>query len=315
MPHAYDDDLAPWVDAFPAYDFSDLPALRVMQERINDNMEPYNSPVPLNVAEAAVPGEPGVRVRIYTPVHRGGPLPAMVYFHPGGYIMGSIDMTDHVNRRMAAEANIIVITVAYRLAPEHPFPAALHDGHRALLWAHDSADELGIDQSRLALGGDSAGGGLAAGLALYNRDNSGPALCFLYLGAPPLDDRLVTPSMDYDDTPIWSRSDAEYSWDCYLGPGKRGTPDVSPYAAPMRAKDLSGLPRTFLYCYHFDPVRDEGIDFAQRLLHANVPTDLVVYGGTFHASPLVPAASSTRIFSANMAALHRGMHGEQNAAT
>lgn len=310
MAYAYDEDLASWADMFPPYDFSDLSALRVAQEKINDNMTPYAPSVPLTITERVVPGDPDVFVRLYAPAEREGPLPAMVYFHPGGYVMGSIAMTDHVNRRMAAEANVVVITVAYRLAPEHAFPAAVEDGHRVLLWVHASAQELGIDRSRLAVGGDSAGGGLAAGVALFNRDHGGPVLCFQYLGAPPLDDRLTTPSMEYENTPIWYRSAAQYSWDCYLGPGRRGAMDVSPYAAPARAADLTGLPRTFLYGYQFDPLRDEGIDFAQRLLHANVPTDLVVYGGTFHASPLVPAASSDRIFANNMAALRRGVHGE-----
>lgn len=145
---------------------------------------------------------------------------------------------------------------------------------------------------------------------MFNRDRGGPTLCYQYLGAPPLDDRLGTPSMEYEDTPIWYRSAAQYSWECYLGLGKPGTSDVSPYAAPARAEDLTSLPPTHLYCYQFDPLRDEGIDYAKRLLHANVRTDLVVHGGTFHASPLVPAASSVRIFDGNMDSLRRGMHGK-----
>lgn len=310
MTRAYDPQLAPWVDVFPPYDFSDLTALRAEQDRLNDHMPPYEAPVPLSIDDVVVPGDPGVPVRIYAPKLRHGPLPAMVYFHGGGFIMGSVNMFDHVTRRMAAEGNLVVIAVSYRLAPEHPFPAGLEDGYRALLWAHETADEHGINRSRLAVGGDSAGGGLAAGLALLARDRGGPPLCFQYLGAPPLDDTLSTPSMQaYDDTPIWYRSAAVYSWDCYLGQGKPGTPDVSPYAAPARARDLTGLPSAYVYVYQVDPLRDEGIDYAQRLAHAEVPTELALYSGTFHASPLVPdAASSARIFDSNMAALRRSVH-------
>ena len=310
MSHSYDPQLAPWVSEFPRYDFTDLPATRAAQDALNDHMVPYEPPVPLEVRDAVVPADPAVQVRIYAPKERDAELPAVVYFHGGGFVMGSVTMFDHVTRRMAAEGNVVMVAVTYRLAPEHPFPAGLEDGYAALRWVHEHADELGVDQSRLAVGGDSAGGGLAAGLALLVRDRGGPSLCFQYLGAPPLDDRLNTPSMDYDDTPIWYRSAAEFSWDAYLGPGVRGTNEVSPYAAPARAEDLAGLPPAYLYAYQFDPLRDETIDYAQRLAHAEVPTELAMYSGTFHASPLVPdAASSARIFDSNMAALRRGLHG------
>src|SRR5207247_8429091 len=136
-----------------------------------------------------------------------------------------------------------VVSVDYRLAPEDPFPAGLEDCYAALRWIHDRAEDLGVDRERIGVIGGSAGGGLAAGLALLARDRGGPSLCFQFLGIPELDDRLDTPSMRaFVDTPLWNRPNAELSWPYYLG---ESTGDVSPYAAPARAPDLRGLPQPY----------------------------------------------------------------------
>jgi acetyl esterase/lipase len=169
---------------------------------------------------------------------------------------------------------------------------------------------VGIDPARLAVGGESAGAALSAALTLMARDRGQPSLCFQYLGIPGLDDRMATPSMQsYDDTPLWSRTATEISWDAYLGAGVRGTPDVSGYAAPARADDLSGLPPAFVTTCQFDPVRDEGIDYAQRLAQANVPTELVLYPATFHgASMVASSAVAQRMHTDLSAALRRALH-------
>jgi acetyl esterase/lipase len=177
-----------------------------------------------------------------------------------------------------------------------------------LTWTAAKAAELGIDPERLGVAGESAGGGLSAAIALLARDRGGPALCFQYLGIPELDDRLETPSMRaYVDTPVWNRPNAVYSWTSYLG-AEPGGADVSPYAAPARATDLSGLPPAFVTTCQFDPLRDEGIQYAQRLLQAGVQTELHHYPGTFHGSSMVAdAAVSRRMFADEVAALRRGL--------
>ncbi|HEX6354555.1 alpha/beta hydrolase [Actinophytocola sp.] len=308
MAYAFDPELAPWIAMLPNLEFTDIAELRGADEMMSEHMPRYDPPVPVSIRDVVVPGSPDVPVRVYAPEEQDGPLPGMVFIHGGGFILGSAAMFDSDATRIAAEVGAVVVSVDYRLAPENPFPAGLDDCYAALVWTAKSATELGIDPDRLAVGGDSAGGGLAAAVALLARDRGGPELCFQYLGIPELDDRLNTPSMQaYHDTPLWHRPAAEFSWDCYLGgPGIRGTEDVSPYAAPARAEDLSGLPPAFVNVCQFDPLRDEGIAYAQRLAQANVPTELVLYPGTFHGAGMIAAAQITkRITTDQLAALRR----------
>ena len=190
----------------------------------------------------------------------------------------------------ALSTGAVVVSVEYRLAPEHPYPAAVHDCYSALRFLAVQADELGVDPARLAVLGTSAGGGLGAATALLARDLGGPALCFQMLHIPELDDRLETPSMRaFVDTPMWSRPLAEQSWRAYLGPDV-DRDDVSPYAAPARATDLSGLPPTYISTAENDPLRDEGILYGLRLLQAGVSVELHQFPGTFHGSALVASA-------------------------
>jgi acetyl esterase/lipase len=308
--YPYDPELAPWISMLPSMAFDDIEAIRNSDESLLDHLPPYDPPVPLTVRDVVVPGEPDVPVRVYSPVGQDGPLPGVFYIHGGGFILGNIDMFDNDAKRIAAEVGAVVVSVDYRLAPENPFPAGVDDCYAALVWTAESATELGIDPTRLAVGGESAGGGLAAAMALLARDRGGPALCFQYLGIPELDDRLDTPSMlAYVDTPLWHRPAAEFSWDSYLGKGVRGTGGVSPYAAPARADDLSGLPPAFVTTCQFDPLRDEGINYAQRLAQANVLTELVLYPGTFHGSGFISQAAITQRMAADqVAVLRRALH-------
>lgn len=312
MAYSYDPELAPWISMIPKIDFTDIATLRNADGEMMAHLPAYEPPVPLTIRDVVVPGEPGVPVRVYAPAEQDGPLPGLLFIHGGGFILGNVEMFDGDAKRIAAEVGAVVVSVDYRLAPENPFPAGLDDCYAALLWTTASASELGIDLTRLAVGGDSAGGGLAAAVALLARDRGGPALCFQYLGIPELDDRLDTPSMRaYVDTPLWHRPAAEFSWDSYLGPGVRGTEDVSPYAAPARMSDLSGLPPAFVNVCQFDPLRDEGMTYAQRLAQANVPTELVLYPGTFHGSGMIAASAITkRIISDQLAALRRALHAQ-----
>jgi acetyl esterase len=268
---------------------------------------------PVTVRDIRVPGQagrPAVRVRIYAPSPSAGLQGGLFYLHGGGFALGDLEMADAACRGYAAAAQIVVVSVEYRLAPEHPFPAGLQDCYAALRWMAERGAELGVDPARIAVMGESAGGGLAASLALLARDRGGPQICFQLLEIPVLDDRLSSASMRaFTDTPVWDRANAERSWRLYLGHDVApGDPDVSPYAAPARAGDLSGLPRTCIVVAEFDPLRDEGMAYAHRLLTAGVSTELFVYAGTFHGSTMfADAAVSKRMWRDTVDALRRGL--------
>ncbi|MGZ3146052.1 alpha/beta hydrolase [Lentzea chajnantorensis] len=311
MSYAIDPELLPWLDMLPALRFTDheeLLAARARQSELLAAMPTYEPVNAIDVRDTTVPGPdgaPDVPVRVYSPTRDAQPVPGLLYIHGGGFIVGDLDMFHSSVLRMVDELGVVVVSVDYRLAPEHPFPAPVEDCYAALRWLSANAAELGVDPGRIGVAGESAGGGLSAGVALLARDRGGPALCFQLLGIPELDDRLDTESMrDYVDTPLWNRPNAIFSWASYLG----GAEEVSPYAAPARATDLSGLPPAFVTVCQFDPLRDEGIEYARRLAHAGVQAELRLYPGTFHGSSLVESAEvSRRMFTDELDALRRGL--------
>jgi acetyl esterase/lipase len=319
--YAYDPELAPLVPLLPvASDWSDLPAARrAMAELIAKLPAAAGAGAgQVRFEDRVIPGpagEPALSVRVYTPVGAPKTRPGVLYIHGGGFCFGSVEF-EHAGALAAAHAAAaVVVSVEYRLAPEHPFPAGLEDCHAALVWLAGEARALGVDAGRIAVMGQSAGGGLAAGLALLARDRGGPRLCFQALGIPELDHRLETPSMrEFVDTPLWNRPNAIMSWRCYLGAsGTRGgfgaaAGEVSPYASPALAKDLRGLPPAYVSTMEFDPLRDEGIEYALRLLQAGVRVELHQYPGTFHGSGLVAGAAVSRRAQAEwLDALARGL--------
>ncbi|MBV1878459.1 MAG: alpha/beta hydrolase [Pseudomonadales bacterium] len=239
-------------------------------------------------------GDPDVAIRIYRPKAASESLRGGVFeIHGGGFMMGNIDMMDAWCQKVAALIDVVVVSVGYRLAPEHPFPAGIEDCYAGLVWMAEHAAELGVDKDRIAIAGQSAGGGLAAGTALMARDRGGPALCFQLLEIPELDDRLETASMQaYTDTPLWNLPNAIWSWKHYLGADHEGDP--SPYAAPARCEDLAGLPPAYISTMEFDPLRDEGIIYAMGLLAAGVSVELHSYPGTFHGSSLLAGTEVSR---------------------
>jgi acetyl esterase/lipase len=295
---AYDPEFEPLLPLLPT--LSDLSSLAVIQQARTGRFADF--PVPpdrddVTKEDRRVPGPagaPDVPVRIYRPRAAAQAPRGCVYeIHGGGFLMGSIEMMDPWCQRVAAELDAVVVSVEYRLAPEHPFPAGVEDCYAALCWTARHAGELGIDAARIALAGQSAGGGLAAATALLARDRGFPALCFQLLEIPELDDRLDTPSMlAFQDTPLWNRPNAVWSWKHYLGPDHDG--ETSPYAAPARAKDLAGLPPAYVSTMEFDPLRDEGILYALRLMQAGVSVELHSYPGTFHGSGLLANAAVSR---------------------
>ena len=294
--YRFDPELAPHVGSLPQLDLADLAGARRALAQAVAGLRPYRAPVPLDVRERSVPGPSGapeVRVRVYTPLSGTGDRPAVVFMHGGGFVMGDLETDAALAAKTAATLGAVTISCGYRLAPEHPFPAAVEDCYAVVSWAVREGRSMGIDPARVAVHGISAGAGLAAGVTLMARDRRGPAIAFQLLGMPALDDRLTTPSMRaFVDTPMWSRRQAELSWSFYLGDAAGGA--TSPYAAPARAADLGGLPPAYVYVCEYDPLRDEGIEYAQRLVQAGVATELHLYPGTFHTSTLVTRAAVSR---------------------
>lgn len=301
MTYAFDPELAVVVPHIPHTSLEDIEAARAWMESFAANA-PEADESGLEISDHVAPGyegAPDVAVRVYRPAGVDGTLPAILHIHGGGFVMGSIDREHRGCCELARSVGAVVATVEYRLAPEHPFPAGIHDCYAALVWFAAKAADLGVDPERIALFGQSAGGGLAAGLALFNRDLGGPSLCFQYLGIPELDDRLDTPSMRaFTDTPMWHRPNAEWSWKYYLG--DPAPAEVSPYAAPARASDVAGLPSAYIATMEFDPLRDEGIHYALALLAAGVNVELHSYPGTFHGSILVQHAAVTKRINAEL---------------
>ncbi|WP_410598632.1 alpha/beta hydrolase [Amycolatopsis sp. lyj-90] len=297
MTYAFDPEIAPAVPLLPKVSLDDIPAARELLKTVFAEMRGEVDTTGVAVRDELVPGPEGapeVRVRIYTPDRIAAPA-AILDVHGGGFIVGDLEIDHSNNVRFARELGVVVVAVDYRLAPEAPYPAPLEDCYAALTWVAKNAAELGVDPARIAIHGISAGGGLCAALALLARDRGGPAILFQYLGVPELDDRLETPSMRaFLDTPQWNRPRAEVSWDSYLGKGVRGGADVPVYAAPARAVDLSGLPPAYVSVMEFDPLRDEGIAYAQALLASGVTTELHLFPGTFHGSSAVEHATVSK---------------------
>lgn len=256
-------------------------------------------------------GAPDVMVRLYRPASLPANAPAFYWVHGGGMVMGNVEQSDPYCARVANELNVLVASVEYRLAPEHPFPAPMDDCYAGLQWFASAAGELGFDRSRLAIGGGSAGGGLAAGLALLARDRGEIDVCFQLLVYPMIDDRNTTRSSHaIVDHRVWNRASNLAGWDAYLA-GQAGGDDVSPYAAPARATDLVGLPPTYINVGTLDLFVDEDLEYAHKLMAAGVPVELHVYPGAFHGSPtLVPNSALSKRWAADeLAALDRALHG------
>ncbi|MFC4326443.1 alpha/beta hydrolase [Streptomyces andamanensis] len=316
MTYAYDPELAPWLSLLAGIDYTNVQQMRAAEAELM-SFDAAEQTTDVSFRDITVPGlngAPEIGVRIYTPAGHEGKIPGLLYIHGGGFAIGSVAGFHNETLRIAAEVGAVVASVEYRLAPEHPFPAPIEDCYAALTWFAAHADELGVDPERIGVAGESAGAGLAAGLALYARDHGGPALVMQYLGIPALDDRLDTLSMrTFTDVPGWNRHNAEVCWDYYLGgEGRRGGDDTSPYAAPARAEDLSGLPPTYITAAEFDPLRDEDLIYGQRLIAAGVPTEIHHFPGTFHGSAqLAPQAGvSIRMVAEMTDALRRGLRVE-----
>jgi acetyl esterase/lipase len=237
-------------------------------------------------------------VRMYRPRSSTSLLPAVIWLHGGGMMFGSIEFDGPTCEGYAIAVDCAVLSVQYRLAPEFPYPAAVDDCFAALTWSADHASQLKIDPERIAVGGESAGAGLAAATALLTRDRGGPRIAFQALAYPMLDDRNNTPSAcEFAEIPSWSHQHNRSAWLAVLGE-RAGGANVEPYAAPARAADLSGLPPSLLQVGELDVLRDENIAYATRLMQAGVSTELHVYPGAYHgwdaAAPEAPKSIRAR---------------------
>lgn len=243
-------------------------------------LEPATPEAVARVVDRVLPGPEGkIPVRFYLP-EAARPLPVLAYFFGGGWVLGSLATVDPVCRRLANATPCAVVSVEYRRAPENPFPAGLEDCYAATCWIAEHGAELGLDPDRLAVGGASAGGNLAAAVSLLARERRGPGIVLQLLVYPPLDHRADTPSMREPLDPLFfGHEDVAWCWSHYLAEPADGD---SPLASPLRAHDLGGLPATLVITAELDPLRDQGELYAARLIEAGVSTELVRFDGAVH---------------------------------
>ena len=285
-----------------------LPAIRAQRAtmlaavELSDRVERKDYTVP------GAPGDPDVVLRVHRPVGASGALPCVYSIHGGGYVVGTYEMDDLRFDRWCPALNCVGVSVEYRLAPETPYPGPLEDCYAGLKWVHANANQLGVEVSRVGISGASAGGGLAAALALITRDRGEVPLKFQNLIYPMIDDTMTTESSSWE-VPIWAPSSNEMGWRAYLGPLYGG--DVPAYAAPARATNLEGLPPAYVMVGSLDGFLDEDIAYAQRLGRAGVSTELHVYPGAPHGfDGMMPGSGVARRARAAMDEwLGRMLHG------
>jgi acetyl esterase len=266
----------------PENPYADIEATRAGFRALMDTITPARDSR-LTFERRQVPGPDGNKmdVQVLRPQETEGPLPVVLYLHGGGFSYGELDGPSPMASDLCVEAGAVVVNVHYRLAPEHRFPAGVEDCYATLCWIAENATELGIDPGRLAVAGASAGANLSAALCLMARDRKGPSIAFQCLLIPILDDRGDTASIRrVTDRRIVNGPGTRHTWNTYLGPDR--SDEVSAYAAPARADDLSGLPPAYLLTCGLDPLRDEGLAYALRLMRADVPVEVKDIPGAWH---------------------------------
>jgi acetyl esterase/lipase len=274
--HWIDPEISESLRNFPAFDFSagNLPAMRA------GTMFAPQSATDIERIELTIAGG-AVTLSVLRPADSADLPPVLYWMHGGGMVIGNRHMDDARLIEWCRWLGCVCVSVEYRLAPEAPYPTPLNDCEAGLRYLVEHADELQFDKNRIGIGGRSAGGALAAGLAMRMHANADVPLAFQYLEYPMLDDRGLTPSSQLEGLPVWSREANAFGWHSYLGE-RCGADDVPADAAPARATQLDGLPATFISVGTADCLRDESIDFAARLCRAGVPTELHVYAGAVH---------------------------------
>jgi acetyl esterase/lipase len=307
--HRVDPELRRVVEQMPRIDLADIPAARAALQAVFAAVDVAPPNPAVARSDRHVPGidEADVHLRIFRPAGIEAVLPCVYWIQGGGYVLTAPDLDDQWCEDIAHRLHCTVISVGWRRAPEHPFPAASDDCFGGLSWAMTHADELRLDAQHVVVAGASSGGGAAAGLALRVRDQADFTIAGQVLLYPMLDDRNVTPSSRaVTDPELWSRSNNELAWRAYLG-AAYGSDDVSPYGAPARMQDLRGVAPATMLTAELDLFVDENIEYAQRLMHADVPTELHVYPAANHGfDRLAPSAAvSRRLYADRDAAIRR----------
>lgn len=310
-----DPELAAILADVPTLDLADVEEARAATGGIGRAPRAAAAPPGVDItvlAARGLAGAPDVPIRFIRPSDAPGPLPVLLAMHGGGYVLSRAADFDYFCVETARTLRIAVASVEYRLAPETPFPGPLDDCVAALHHLHAHSRELEIDPQRVAVGGSSAGGGLAAGLALRVRDEGGPAIVFQLLLSPSGDDRLLSHSVNhFVDSPVVTRDTVVNSWRHYLGDGYLGpdSDDVSSYAVPHRATDFERLPPAYIAVMEIDPLRDDNLAYTQNLLRAGVSVELHLHPGAVHGTAeFAPrSAIGERIVGGMIDALARGL--------
>lgn len=303
-----DPELKAFAEAFPRFDISDA-TLANVREHV-DMLAQLEDPRPSGVErhEIQVPGlqaDPKVRCLVYMQIKQQPNKPALLQIHGGGMVLSGPEISDSRNIAIASHLGITVVSVDYRLAPEHPFPAALDDCHAVWRWLTQSDNPLNIEQAKIGVSGDSAGGGLAASLCLRLRETSDTAPAFQQLIHPMLDDRTSAVSKDLDTSLgnfVWTNDNNRYGWAAYLG-------DTDPaIAVPARAAHYNNLPPTWICVGSLDLFLDENISLARNLIHAGVPAELQIYPGACHGFSMAKGTSLANRFESDyLQSLGRGL--------
>jgi acetyl esterase len=276
-------ELLPGLEMFPELDLRPE-YLQAIRESSSQMRTPAVVDDVLSVTDEIIAGPDAnpLLLRIYRPKSANRSLPVLLWIHGGGYILGSIDDDDDLCMRFVKEAGCLVVSVDYRLAPEHPYPAPIEDCYTALKWIADHKESLNIDENRIGVAGASAGGGLTAALTLLARDRQYPSICFQMPLYPMIDDRNNTPSTnEITQGFVWNQKTNEAGWKMYLGE-LYGTDHVPAYAAPARSEDYSNLPYTYTCVGQLDPFRDETLTYVTKLAQAGVDVEFHLYPGAYH---------------------------------
>ncbi|MDR0230166.1 MAG: alpha/beta hydrolase [Flavobacteriaceae bacterium] len=257
--------------------------IRIEEQKVANLEEPLIVPTTIALENISIPSRENNRtipLRTYRPKEQNN-MPVLLYFHGGAFIYGSPEQYDFIFTELALQTKALIISVDYRLAPEHPFPAALNDAYDALLWLSHHATQLGGNKNNIIVGGSSAGGAIAASLAQMAKDKKEVTIKHQYLLYPPLDNRLTSTSMqELSNAPMQTKKAAEYMWHYYLGDNAKNPPK---YAVPLLTQDYTNLPPATIIMCEFDPLKDEAKQYANQLTEANVPVNMLEVKGATHA--------------------------------
>lgn len=311
--HLVDREIAPIIDLFPRVDLDAAPIAQIRAKAAETySILPPPVIAPEKLTVPSIHGGPDIPVFLYRPAETGAGGGAILHIHGGGMVMGSVEQMQAGPAMLAASAGVPVASVEYRLAPENPFPAPQQDCHSALVWLAGQADAIGFDAGRIVVAGESAGGGLAAALAIMARDlgGPGPAIAGQLLTYPMLDHRTGSDACPYDNPTtgefIWTRASNRFGWRALRGDYKADD-DRRGWFSPSLADDLSNLPPAYIATGSLDLFFDENLDYARRLVAAGVPVDLHSYAGAIHAFNAIPDAALSQRFNGGLLAAAAAM--------